>query len=164
MAKPSIPTWPGKQVPDGVLPDRQCVQKQPPRQDPRPPACRDLLNLERRRRLIGAWKHDDNPKIGSVNLLTRTTGNEAFNHYPSHEDNLTLLVYRYTRGYDTVDDEMGYGERIIEPLWTRKGDKLEKEDRTSQRTKTGRQLLEGRDLPQAKAKAGSGGRGPEQAS
>ncbi len=51
-------------------------------------------------------------------------------------------IYRYSRGDDLTNDEMGYGERISEPLWAKQsGGKLERTTRTSQRTKSGRQEL-----------------------
>jgi hypothetical protein len=55
---------------------------------------------------------------------------------------LTMLTYRYTKGLETVNDEMGYGERIHDVFWrrNRKG-ALKIITRTSQRTKSGRQQL-----------------------
>lgn len=56
-------------------------------------------------------------------------------------DPLAGSVYRYTRAGDLTNDEMGYGERVTEPLWSTNGDKAEPRERISQRTKSGRQSL-----------------------
>jgi hypothetical protein len=55
---------------------------------------------------------------------------------------LTVLVYRYTRGNDLTNDEMGYGDRTKELFWEPKDDGfLESVSRINQRTKSGRQFL-----------------------
>ena len=57
---------------------------------------------------------------------------------------LTALVYRYTKQVDLVNDDMGYGERIIEPYFQpeqSEAQRLKRVIRVSQRTKTGRQEL-----------------------
>jgi hypothetical protein len=56
---------------------------------------------------------------------------------------LTLLQYRYTRAPEVVNDEMGYGERVTETFWQpTAGGKLTQVERVSQRTKSGRQVLD----------------------
>ena len=56
--------------------------------------------------------------------------------------NLTTLPYRYTKGLETVNDELGYGERIRESFCRiSKDGTLETHVRISQLTKSGRQQL-----------------------
>ncbi len=56
---------------------------------------------------------------------------------------LPMFPYRYTKGPDITNDEMGYGERLEELFYvpTENGG-LEPFKRLSQRTKSGRQVLD----------------------
>jgi hypothetical protein len=138
---------------------------------PRTPANRDLLAIERRR----LWwrgreqKMEDYPFYSHaqarsvsddspINLAPKSKETQHPEQASSHsattmakpatndgDGSLTLLIYRYTKHVDLVNDEMGYGERIIEPYFMPKAPgtapELQLIIRVSQRTKTGRQEL-----------------------
>jgi hypothetical protein len=53
----------------------------------------------------------------------------------------TNHTYRYTKAPDLTNDEMGYGERVDEELWFNEGGTIVSRWRSSQRTKSGRQVL-----------------------
>jgi hypothetical protein len=69
---------------------------------------------------------------------------------------LTMLVYRYTRQADIVNEQMGYGEQLVEELWAPLDPgpepTLQTKERRSQRTKSGRQVLGEPDKGPAPAK------------
>jgi hypothetical protein len=51
-------------------------------------------------------------------------------------------IYRYSKGPDFTNDELGYGEVIEEEIWLIQDGKATSHKRISQRTKTGRQILQ----------------------
>jgi hypothetical protein len=53
----------------------------------------------------------------------------------------TAHAYLYTRAPETTNDQMGYGERVVEELWFVEDGRIVPRLRTSQRTKSGRQVL-----------------------
>jgi hypothetical protein len=60
---------------------------------------------------------------------------------PKIPSDIPAAIYRYSKGPDFVNDEIGYGEMITETLWQIQGDRIVEIKRVSQRTKTGRQVL-----------------------
>ncbi|HEX6240502.1 MAG TPA: hypothetical protein VFZ61_06395 [Polyangiales bacterium] len=56
-------------------------------------------------------------------------------------ESIALAVYRFSKGPDFTNDEMGYGEVLVDELWYVKNGRFLSVERVSQRTKTGRQYL-----------------------
>jgi hypothetical protein len=140
--------------------------------DPRMPPNRDLLALERRGLWVrtGDPHHLNEypyfyspsrvqlgaPVAPLVATSSQSTGVTSQAHprnpmtpagspqnHIGDDGSLTLPIYRYTKKVELVNDEMGYGERIVEPFFMRHRDehKLIVAYRVSQRTKSGRQHL-----------------------
>jgi hypothetical protein len=107
---------------DGLLEARNPVKPATSLQDPRVPAWADQVAAERRR------------------LRAAYSAPEAQRVIPTSKP-LTAQIYKYSRGADLTNDEMGYGERGEEVLWSVHGKELKPEKRTIQRTKSGRQVL-----------------------
>lgn len=126
-------------------------------ENPRPDANRDIIALDRRwfienpvrdkpisppssnyRKYLDPASMRPSPKLGR-----RERPPEGdYDRRTDYEADLTMLQYRYTKGPEVVNDEMGYGECVTEVFWQPKEDgTLERVWRTSQRTKTGRQFL-----------------------
>jgi hypothetical protein len=125
----------------GLLEVRNPVFPDASLQDPRVPTWGDRVAAQRRL-LMGAFK----PKKSAVAArpLERAedpTGSAVATKALGLAEDLTGQVYRYTRGNDLTNDEMGYGERADEVFWEVSGKKLVPRLRTSQRTKSGRQVL-----------------------
>lgn len=75
----------------------------------------------------------------SANVVEQATENALTSDQAA---NMTTLPYRYTKGVETVNDELGYGERITESFCRiSKDGTLETHERISQLTKSGRQQL-----------------------
>jgi hypothetical protein len=101
-------------------------------QDPRTPVWADQVAA--RRRLLS--RHYEQRSRGSG----LTTAPETAKPLAAQSD-LTNRVYKYSRGVDLTNDEMGYGERGEEQLWHVKEQTLQPMPRSSQLTKSGRQPL-----------------------
>jgi hypothetical protein len=150
--------------------------------DPRKPANRDLLALERRRlwlkatnaqplagfpyfmdrddgekehkkqkrasalaaNLSDVFKLPKAPTSGKPGPATPGTPVSAARIEEDSDGSLTLLVYRYTKQVEVINDELGYGERLVEEFYQPvdgNPKQLTRVLRVSQRTKTGRQQL-----------------------
>jgi hypothetical protein len=106
---------------DGLLDARNPVKRATRLEDPRAPTWTDQIAAERRR-LQAAYS---------------TKGRKVV----TTSESLSGQMYKYSRGVDLTNDEMGYGERGKEILWSVSGKELRPEERTIQRTKSGRQVL-----------------------
>jgi hypothetical protein len=106
----------------GVYPERERRWAPANLRDPRDPSWEDYVAAERRQLI-----DPGGPKPSDVISPLR--------------NGLALAVYRYTKGPDFTNDELGYGEQLVEKLWYVEGGKIIAKLRTSQRTKTGRQKL-----------------------
>jgi hypothetical protein len=94
--------------------------------DPRDPAWDELVAAYRRYLLLRAAQPGDEPASS----------------LPGLSEQLSAAAYRYSKGPDFTNDSLGYGEALHEQLWWVVEDgSVVAQTRTSQRTKTGKQLL-----------------------
>jgi hypothetical protein len=149
--KPSRPP-PSKPPPTAsvAVRDPRLVKAARPKVDePRAPTNRDLIAVERRRRLqLDQTAQNGGPADGKrhVQRLAYLGDPQRVAHASKavSEAGLSFLAYRYTRQVEIVNEQMGYGERVNDLHWKpakEDRDKLEEVRRVSQRTKTGRQHL-----------------------
>ena len=117
----------GKWRPEGRVSDqRKRKEPNPDLSDPRQAPWDESLRAERARRLHRPGKE---PVRGA-----ETSKDQV--------EEFTAAAYRYSKSPDFTNDELGYGEVITEELWQARDGKLVSLERRSQRTKTGRQVLE----------------------
>jgi hypothetical protein len=76
-----------------------------------------------------------------------------------HRESMARAVYRYSKGPDTLNDELGYGEVVTECFWNVFDGIARVVYRKSQRTKTGRQFLTYVEEPAPRAVAVEGSTG-----
>ena len=110
----------------GLLEARNPIVPRTGLQDPRAPSWADQV-AARRRVLMAAYAR-----------RVRTGEDVAI---PATTEDLTGRIYKYSRGADLTNDEMGYGERGFEVFCAVEGDALKEATRTIQRTKSGKQTL-----------------------
>jgi hypothetical protein len=129
---------PGGRIPrlmvPGVVEPRGMSQPVGRLQEPRAAPARDFIALERRRLL---------EESGTRRQASGDRQKATPSHTPPEggASTLSTLPYRYTRGIETVNDEMGYGERVETVFWAKVDGELIVEERVAQRTKSGRQDL-----------------------
>ena len=115
--------------PDGVYKTRTKKAAYSDLIGPRQTAWEDQIAAERRRLLqLGAGKGREELAAGP---MARRENREK----------MARAIYRYSKGPDTLNDELGYGEVVIERFWRIIKGKAKVVHRQSQRTKTGRQFL-----------------------
>jgi hypothetical protein len=152
---------------DGLVETREQVTPALRLEDPRVPPWQDLIAADRRRLLSG--KDDAVPTqealmalrkaharvsrtraskkkgkdVPGASLAELEQGKEAIANAQGNWTSIdpTTHPYRYTRGPDLTNDEMGYGERLDEELWFVVDGTIVSKWRSSQRTKSGRQFL-----------------------
>jgi hypothetical protein len=102
--------------------------------DPRPTPNRDMLAVYRR------ILQDPKTNVASDPRLKHIEG------LP-----LTLATYRYTKNPSALNDNLGYGEQLTDVLWqptpAENPTALAADHRISQRTRTGRQVLQPAEAP-----------------
>jgi len=100
-------------------------------EDPRLEPNRDLLAVNRR------WlKSTRQPGFSRAESRAPFASTAA-------ADELGRANYRYTKNPPVLNDNLGYGEQLPETLWAPSGDDgICELPRTSQRTRTGRQVLD----------------------
>jgi hypothetical protein len=126
----------GEPKPSNVPPDGDLREKRdvlapgPSPQDPRVPPWSDQIVAQR----ITLLKQRGKPSGGQPAAQQLNVGSEQ-----------PIAIYRYERGTDLTNDEMGYGQRVHDLLWfvdgTNGPPSVVPKVRCSQLTKTGRQFL-----------------------
>src|SRR5580704_7820776 len=101
----------------GVLGVRGVVPAGPDLQGPRLPPWHDFIAAERRRLKVPATKGAQGWSKKEKKAW------DAFARISSSDPLPSTFVYRYTRGPDLTNDEMGYGELVEEPFWVVTGNK-----------------------------------------
>lgn len=134
------PDLPAVLTPQGVFEPRT---PRPPSSDlinPRAPLWDDLISAARRRLLEASRRRANGQPLGPDDALPVKVLDVS-------TERMSQSVYRYTKGPDFTNDELGYGEVVTEVFWkVERGapgelPKASAKVLKSQRTRTGRQLL-----------------------
>jgi hypothetical protein len=116
------------------------LPKQPPVAftDPRPEPNRDVLAARRRYLRTTFGPTPPKPHAARAKHAPRAAAAASIPEDPS----LASAGYRYTKALPVLNDQLGYGEQIVETFLKENDDgTLALFTRTSQRTRTGRQVL-----------------------
>ena len=178
-ATPPAPAQAREPLRMGVRDPRPTVPPGDTIEEPRKPACKDLISVQRR----VLWRKAGEPGAPSpwlalekeppraqaaekvfeqltsippqepstpkrrtsaaVSTNPRLVAAQADALIADKNASMTMLPYRYTKGPDITNDEMGYGEQITDIFWRFDSSKnrLVAFPRISRRTKSGRQQL-----------------------